>query len=279
MRTVADLFCGIGGAGLGAVRAGWSVVLAIDRDLCALRCYQQAVRPRMAICADLAVYPPLPITVDLLFASPPCPPWSEGTRRAGRTHGDAHPDGKLLYVPLRWVEVMRPTWVVIENVDGIPDSALARLTAPLEQVYPHVVVLRLNAKHWTPQERGHVFVVAGPRPFPIPASNERHAWAEVRDDSQVRYVQLVPSRAALRFWNEPIVTVTTRPFSHRQTCVVWDGQGWRYPNFVESARAQGFPDDHPVHRLPRSRAWRYVGNAVPVPLAQALFSAIGLAGE
>lgn len=275
MKTLADLFCGIGGVGLGAKQAGWFVTLAIDRDPRALRLYRQTVRPRWAICADLAAFPPLPVSVDLLVASPPCPPWSEGTRRAGHKHGDDHPDGKLLYVPLRWVEVMRPTWVVIESVDGIPDWALARLTTPLERLYPHVVVLRLNAKHWTPQDRGHVFVVAGPRPFPIPASNQRHVWADVRDDRHALYVRRVPERAAKKFWYEPITTVTTRPFSHRQTCVVWDGHGWRYPNFVEAARAQGFPDNHPVHSLPRTVAWRYVGNAVPVPLARALFTAIG----
>jgi site-specific DNA-cytosine methylase len=60
-----------------------------------------------------------------------------------------------------------------------------------------------------------------------------------------------------------------------------DGR-YRFPTFKEAARAQGFPDDHPLHRLAAETstvAWRLLGDAVPVPMAEALGRAVLMAEE
>lgn len=211
---------------------------------------------------------------------PPCQPWSEGRRNQGLLWGFGLDEGKLLLEPVRWAEALKPRWVIVENVDGLPDEMLASLTEKLSSLFAFVTVLRLNAKDWLPQNRGHVFVVAGPVPVPVPAGAGRLRFADIADGQDAEPVRANQLKYAMRRrFGIPLVTpdgmlptVTTRPFSQRWTAFVMAEPGkLRFPTFLEAARAQGFPDDHPLHALHRKHpqiAWRLLGNAVPVPLAE-----------
>jgi site-specific DNA-cytosine methylase len=196
------------------------------------------------------------------------------------------PEGQLLLEPLRWAQALNPHWVVVENVDGLPDEMLVPLVEGLQALYPHVSVLRLNARDWLPQNRGHVFVVGGPGPGPAPVGTGGKRFAEIADGRGAEPVQVNHLRYALRKrYAVPVVTlddvlptVATRPYSQRWTAFVMTEPGClRFPTFLEAARAQGFPDDHPLHELHQRHpaiAWRLLGNAVPVALAQALLTTI-----
>lgn len=282
MPDALDLFCGAGGAGLGLTQAGFRV-LGVDCDQDAIAVYRQSVGE--AFLADVRELNPRTFgQVNLLWASPPCPPWSEARRAQGRLAGFDHPDGGLLFEPLRWSREIGPAWTVIENVDGIPDVVVSVLVDELQKMYSFVTVLRLNAENWVAQRRGHVFIVAGPRPVSVPVGllhPPRFRDIACGDGAKLvdaRHLRYALSKRAFPVPvvgpDDPLPTVTTRPYDQRWTCFVVERPGFvRFPTFLEAARAQGFPDDHPLHVLARERplvAWRLLGNAVPVPLAHAL---------
>ncbi len=283
-----DLFCGAGGAGLGLKQAGLRPILGIDKYARAVEVYRQAVGPALhADVRDLDPARTVPERPFLIWASPPCPPWSAGRRWRGLPMGFEVEDGLLLLEPLRWVEALKPAWAVIENVGTLPDEAIERLSAALQDLGYAVRVLKVNARPWVPQSRDHVFVVAGPVQVPHPTPPPlAPRFADIADGAGALPVE----PRAVRHWvrkkfDVPIVdangvlpTVSTRAFHHRWTCAVYEGDGrYRFPTFLEAARAQGFPDDHPIHRLAGGTstvAWRLLGDAVPVPLARAIGEAI-----
>ncbi len=130
--TFVDLFCGAGGSGLGLLRAGLRPLLGIDADRRAVAIYAQAVGP--ALCADVRALDPAQVCPErpwLLWASPPCSPWSRGRLYRGLPGGFDMTEGRLLVEPVRWAERLRPTWVVIENVDDLPADAITVLREAL----------------------------------------------------------------------------------------------------------------------------------------------------
>jgi site-specific DNA-cytosine methylase len=288
-----DLFCGAGGAGLGLKRAALAPILGVDKYSRAVEIYREAVGP--AIQADVRDLDPLQVVAErpfLLWASPPCPPWSLGRKWRGLPMGFETEDGLLLLEPLRWVEAIHPRWVIVENVGTLPDEAAEEVASRLREMGYVTRVLRLDARAWVPQSRDHIFVVGGPVRIPDPAPPLfAPRFADIADGEGARPVE----PQALRHWmrnkyNVPIVepgdvlpTVSTRAYHHRWTCFVYDGDGrYRFPTFKEAARAQGFPDDHPLHRLAARKstvAWRLLGDAVPVPVAEALARAALVAEE
>jgi site-specific DNA-cytosine methylase len=288
-----DLFCGAGGAGLGLKRASLDPLLGVDKYSRAVEVYREAVGP--AIQADVRELDPLQVITErpfLLWASPPCPPWSQGRKWRGLPMGFETEDGLLLLEPLRWAEALRPRWVIVENVGTLPDEAAEVVASKLREMGYATRVLRLDARAWVPQSRDHAFVVGGPVRIPDPAPPLfAPRFADIADGEGARPVEPQALQHSMRKkYNVPIVepdgvlpTVSTRAYHHRWTCFVYDGDGrYRFPTFREAARAQGFPDDHPLHRLAAETstvAWRLLGDAVPVPMAEALGRAVLMAEE
>lgn len=284
-QTAIDLFCGGGGAGLAMARVGFAPV-GVDVDPVALEIYRQAVG--QAVLGDVAEIDPVTICAApaLIWASPPCQPWSEGRRNQGLLWGFALRDGQMLLEPVRWVEALKPQWAVVENVDGLPDLAIEPLMARLAELFAAVTLLRLDASGWLPQKRGHVFVIGGPAPVAAPAPPGGGTFASIMDGVGGLPVKARHLKYAMKkFWGVPVVTpdsllptVSTRPYSERWTAFVMPEDGHlRFPTFLEAARAQGFPAEHPIHALHETRpaaAWTLLGNAVPVPLAEAVLRAI-----
>lgn len=283
-----DLFCGCGGVGLSMRQSGLQVI-GIDKDREALAIYRDVVGECLQ--GDIAKLEPKRVwgergKLDLLWASPPCQPWSEGRWYRSELWGYSVSDGWLLLEPARWASELEPRWVIVENVDGIPDEGLAPLTDALGRQYPYVSILRLNARDWVPQNRGHVFVVAGQGYVPLPASERKTCFADVMDGQGAEMVKPEHLRHALRKrFSTPVVTpgdvlptVATRSYASRCTCFVMTEAGHlRYPTFLEALRAQGFPDDHPLrglHERKPALSWRLLGNAVPVGLVRAVVEAV-----
>jgi len=102
--------------------------------------------------------------LDLLWASPPCQPWSRAGRRLG---ADDERDGWP--ATLAAVRLLRPRWFIAENVRGVEDHLDAEVI-PVLRALGYVVSRRtLDAADFgVPQRRQRVFVVAGPERFPWP---------------------------------------------------------------------------------------------------------------
>lgn len=172
--TVAELFAGGGGAALGLHRAGWEHLACVDHDPDA--CATLAAAGLPALQADLstpdgrgAVLASLGGRhVDLLWASPPCQPWSTAGKRGG--HEDAR-DGWPW--TLAMIDEVRPTWLLAENVPGMLDRRgrphFEALLVELRSRFAQVGWWLLDsADYAVPQRRRRVFVWAGPAPVAPP---------------------------------------------------------------------------------------------------------------
>ncbi len=280
---VLDLFCGAGGAGQGLRRAGLKPT-GVDVRPWAVRIYRATVGP--AVLADLREFLPQALGVRepfLLWASPPCPPWSVGRRARGLLSGFDTEEGRLLLLPLRWVEALRPRFIVVENVDGLAQEAVEAIGQGLHRLGYWAQRLDVDCARFVPQKRGHVFIIEsreGVLPM-LALPDARPRFEDIRDGKNAYPVHPKALRYALgkRTFSRPIMTdddllptVTTRPYSQRWTCFVYDGDGrYRFPTFLEALWAQGFPDDHPLRLLEGERqsvAWELLGNAVPVPVVE-----------
>jgi DNA (cytosine-5)-methyltransferase 1 len=149
----ADLFCGCGGLSLGIREACWAVgrpftaVLSVDHDPWALKVYKDNFSPLQTSEEDLDKLldgkfgkPPSKGErdwlenigpLDILVAGPPCQGNSDLNNQTRRTD----PRNRLYEKVARFVELTRPTHVLIENVPGVvhdSEGVLSRTAGHLE---------------------------------------------------------------------------------------------------------------------------------------------------
>ena len=111
---VVDLFSGGAGGWCLAARALGLVSVGIEWD--APSCLTRAAAGLLTIRADVASYPPERfVGVVGITGGPPCQSFSS----AGKRKGMADPRGQLVHEPMRWVRVIRPRWVALEQVPEV----------------------------------------------------------------------------------------------------------------------------------------------------------------
>lgn len=181
--VIVELFAGAGGAALG-IRAALpgvpSVLVECDRDACTTaRAAGFAVEERRIEVGGSVVARPM-----LVWASPPCQPYSYAGDRAGAADPrDGWP------ATLDYVRRSQPRHVVVENVRGSPAHEWA---AQLRLRGYHAAVWDLDAADFgVPQHRRRRFVVATrdrlplpPRPShrdPTSLDDGRPVWRTIRD--------------------------------------------------------------------------------------------------
>ena len=128
--TAIDLFCGCGGLTTGLKRAGFRVLAAVDIDPLSIKTYRVNHRKVKVSEGDIRKLDPLEVlkTIDLkvgdlalLAGCPPCQGFS--TLRTLNGAVDAKdPRNDLLLEFQRFVEVLRPHAVMMENVPGLADD-------------------------------------------------------------------------------------------------------------------------------------------------------------
>lgn len=163
------LFAGAGGADLGLRRAGFAHLACVEGDATACATLRAAGFPAV----HAWIGGPGPdgqpawqwdgTPVDLLWASPPCQPYSRAGKRLGASDArDGWP------ATLATIAEVRPRWVIVENVRGAPVDQWERELAALG--YTTSAAL-LDAADWgLPSHRTRWYLVAGPRGYRWPDS-------------------------------------------------------------------------------------------------------------
>lgn len=182
---VLDLFAGCGGLALGFKAAGFSLQGAVELDADAARSYGanfhggefQHSRARDITCSDpedlakeLGLGPPA-AAVDVIVGGPPC----QAFARVGRPklrEIDAHPQAfkhdpraRLYREYLRYVEVLKPLAVLIENVPDVLNHGGQNIAEEISEVleskgYVCGYTLLNAAFYGVPQMRERMFLIA-----------------------------------------------------------------------------------------------------------------------
>ena len=162
-----DLFAGAGGMSLGARQAGVEVELAVESDPHAAETYAANHRTTQLFAEDIRTLKssdlaPWKASSDrlIVFGGPPCQGFSWSNLRTRNTANEAN---WLFREFVRVVKLLKPAWVVFENVQGIVNTAdgffLDQVRQSLEKHYDLHQAL-LNAVHYgVPQNRTRFFLV------------------------------------------------------------------------------------------------------------------------
>lgn len=118
--TFIDLFAGCGGFSLGLEKAGLKGVLHLELDEWACETLKANFDKDTVLCADIRTIPDSFIEkykgVDVIVGGPPCQGFSVA---GGSQFGIYDPRNELVLWYLKWVEIILPKVVVIENVPQI----------------------------------------------------------------------------------------------------------------------------------------------------------------
>ncbi len=299
-----DFFSGAGGFAEGFRRAGFRVLLGVDNDPAAIRSFKANFPEAVALAMDIkevtgALVERLVGRPEVVIGSPPCEPYTGANPRRRRDPVERlyeDPAGQLVLHFARLVGELRPRVFVMENVPGILDVADELRKVFAEQGYPRIYFNKLLAEDYgTPSHRLRVFVSNIPlRP---PRRRRRITVAEA--------LRGLPEPGAPGVLNHEAVPLSGKKLRRvarlrwGQAMIYYEGaEGRRLPNLIrldprrhaptvlgssrfihpyedrfltvrEQARLMGFPDDH-VFLGGRDEQYNQVGEAVPVPLAEAI---------
>jgi DNA (cytosine-5)-methyltransferase 1 len=164
-----DLFAGAGGMSLGASMAGIAVEFAVELDVHAAKTYARNHPATKLQVADIRAVTKRTLRPWIgrggelvVFGGPPCQGFSWSNAKTRNTSNEAN---WLFKEFIRIVNVLRPSWVVFENVQGIVDTAEGVFVQQLETCLRKrgytTTSKRLNAcRYGVPQDRTRFFLVA-----------------------------------------------------------------------------------------------------------------------
>jgi DNA (cytosine-5)-methyltransferase 1 len=181
-----DLFSGCGGLTLGLKKAGFRVIGAVEIDSVAVETYKSNHRRVVVWEQDLSRLPVAvvmrklklrPGQLDLLAGCPPCEGFSTLRTLNGHRPVD-DPRNELLFEFMRFVRVLRPKAVMLENVPALAkDRRMTRALKELAALGYHCSWSILNtADYGVPQRRKRLLLLAGRRgiiPFAEPVRRKR----------------------------------------------------------------------------------------------------------
>ena len=165
--TVLDLFCGCGGISKGFDLADYKIIGGIDFNEDATKTFQHNFKDAKVLCTDISTVNNADIVklypkVDVIVGGPPCQGFSSANRWQKEIDD---PRNKLFFEYLRFVRVLSPKVVLIENVRGLltRDNGYAkeRIETLLSEMGYRVNMRILCASDYgVPQDRRRAVIVA-----------------------------------------------------------------------------------------------------------------------
>lgn len=166
-KKTLDLFCGAGGLSLGFKLAGFDIIGGIDFQKDAIETHELNFKNSRSLCCDIKsisnekIYELFGKDVDVIIGGPPCQGFSAGNRQS-KFEND--PRNDLFFEFIRFVEVLHPSVVVIENVrqiltknNGYAKNAIVKILSNLDY---DVAVDVLDASNYgVPQKRKRAIFV------------------------------------------------------------------------------------------------------------------------
>ena len=163
---VLDLFCGAGGLSLGFQEAGYDIIGGIDFDKDAIETHDYNFKKSKSYCLDICTINNEEINnsfnnVDVIIGGPPC----QGFSTANMWQKDEEDErNKLFFEFIRFVEVVQPQAILIENVQGILTKnngyANKKITELLtKEGYNITSKVLLASDYGVPQNRRRAFFV------------------------------------------------------------------------------------------------------------------------
>lgn len=227
--TAFSLFAGAGGLDIGIERAGYKVLYAVENDPVAV---ETVNLNRAGFFPDLPETQPLDITsleperlmreiglhkgqADLLVGGPPCVAFSKSGFHLEYKRQGRDPRASLLDDYLRFLEALKPTAFLMENVFGLAyknQSAafFNRLAAGIRKLGYSLSYEILNAADYgVPQNRQRLFVIGArngrPLSFPRPTHWGEHERRARPADAHLRLPHITARQAlkGLRTEQEP----------------------------------------------------------------------------
>ncbi|PZV09903.1 MAG: DNA (cytosine-5-)-methyltransferase [Leptolyngbya sp.] len=166
--TALSLFCGAGGCSLGFKQAGYEILFATDIDKSAIHSYKSNFPETNCLKTDireldfkklLSDIGLTPGELDILIGGPPC----QGFSTAGSRFWD-DPRNSLLKQYIYSLQVIKPKWFLMENVEGLLTSGKGRyvheaVKAFIECGYQIRVEKIYSQEFGVPQRRKRVLIL------------------------------------------------------------------------------------------------------------------------
>ena len=181
-----DLFCGGGGMSLGANQAGVELVYAVERCPMAAQAYMQNFPDTTIYVGDIKELKSLPALPrrhqTIVFGGPPCQGFSTSNQR---TRTLDNPANWMFVEFMRVATLLRPDWIVIENVKGIQETLsgffLRAIEQELQRAGYRISTVTLNSVDFgVPQRRRRTFVIGSKtgKELKVSSPHERHVTVE-----------------------------------------------------------------------------------------------------
>ena len=236
--TALDLFCGCGGLSYGFDLAGFDIIGGIDFNKEATETFKLNFPKAKVKCTDITKVTNATINklyngVDVIIGGPPCQGFSTANRHQKEVDD---PRNKLFFQYIRFVEVLKPKVVLIENVRGIltRDNGYAkeRITTLLKEQGYELNMQVLDASDYgVPQNRKRAIMVGIRQDF----------LEEVFDFDKLRKQKKVTVYEALSdLYDEEKDLMNSCRVEQKATC--------KYQEYLKKGSELVY--DHEIHYLP-----------------------------
>ncbi len=296
---VGSLFSGIGGIDLGFEQAGFEIAWANEKDPAACKTYRHNFSNTKLIESDIRDLDPEKLEdIDVLVAGFPCQPFSV----MGYQRGFKDPRGNLFFEIARFVDIKRPRFVLLENVQNLMEHDNGKtflvIYNTLAQFGYSVKYKVINATDVNiPQNRARIFIVAFrevedcdsfafPEALPLESTiddiinrSEKHndiyyygtesryfkkLNAKIVDKTGIYRID--DSGVATRKWDICPTLKANMGTYHDRVPIIRDDFGIRKLTPMECLAFQGYPKDYTFKGISLEAAYKQCGNTVCVPV-------------